>query len=263
MNARVERLCIWSGVPMFVLFLLGFAVFARYMPPPSPAEGAQQIADMYHANTTGIRIGLILVCIGSALLGLFYGALCVQIKRIEGRQSPLTYAQLMLAACLIVEFIFPLFILQGAIYRPDRPIDTILAMSDTAWLMFVGVVSTGALQFVVLAIAILMDRREQPIFPRWLGYLNVWAALCFCVGNAVFFVKDGPLAWNGLLSWWVVISAYGIWIVATQVMLLKAVSRQVREGAEVDDELDIGRRFASLEAEVELLRTGRQRASSS
>jgi hypothetical protein len=260
MNPRVERLCIWSGVPMFVLFFVGFAVFARFMPPPSPSAGAQQIADMYHANTTGIRIGLIFVCLGAALLGLFYGAVCVQMKRIEGRQSPLTYAQLMLAACLIVEFIFPLFILQGAIYRPERSIDTVLAMSDTAWLMFVGVVTTGCLQFVVLAIAIPIDKREQPIFPRWLGYLNVWAALSFCVGNAIFFVKGGPLAWNGLLSWWVVISAYGIWIVATQVMLLKAVSRQEREEADVDDELDVARRFESLEAEVAALRTVRQPA---
>jgi hypothetical protein len=254
-NAKMERLCIWTGVPMYLLFAIGFTALARLMPPPSPDDSAELLAHTYHSNVIGIRIGLILVCLGAALLAPFYGAVCAQLKRIEGVHSPLTYAQLMLAACFILEFIFPLFILQGVVYRSDRPLPVISALSDTAWLMFVGVVSTGALQFVVIALLVLADRRDDPVFPRWYGYLNIWAALSFCIGNAIFFVKHGPLAWNGLLSWWTVIIAYGIWIVATQVMMLRAVTRQ--QAWAVDCGTSIERKLAQLQSELDSLRVGR------
>jgi hypothetical protein len=239
---------------MYVLFAVGFLVFARFMPPPSPSTGALQLAESYGSKVNGIRIGAIMVCLGAALLAPYYGALCVQLKRIEGRQSPLTYAQLMLAACFILEFIFPMFIMQGIVYRPGRSLDVVLAMSDVTWLMFVGVVSTGALQFVVIAVAILTDKSESPVFPRWVGYFNAWVTLTFCVGNAIFFVKTGPLAWNGLLSWWTVIVAYGIWLVVMLVMTLKAVSRQEAETPRTVDDFSIERRIEMLEAEIQTFR---------
>lgn len=254
MNPKIERWSIWSGAPMYVLFAVGFLVFARFMPPPSPSDSAQQLADAYGSKVNGIRIGAIMVCLGAALLAPYYGALCVQLKRIEGRQSPLTYAQLMLAACFILEFIFPMFIMQGIVYRPGRPLDIVLAMSDVTWLLFVGVVSTGALQFVVIAAAIFADKSPNPVFPRWVGYFNVWVTLSFIAGNAIFFVKSGPLAWNGLLSWWITIVAYGIWLVVMLVMMLKAVSRQEAETPHAADDFSVERRLALLEAELQTFR---------
>lgn len=253
MNPKIERWSIWFGAPMYVLFAVGFLVFARFMPPPSPSDTAQQLAASYGSKVNGIRIGAIMVCLGAALLAPYYAALCVQLKRIEGRQSPLTYAQLMLAACFILEFIFPMFIMQGIVYRP-RPLDILLAMSDVTWLLFVGVVTTGALQFVVIAAAVLTDKSKSPVFPRWVGYFNAWVTLTFCVGNAIFFVKSGPLAWNGLLSWWMVIVAYGIWFVVMMVMMLKAASRQEAETSPALDDFGIERRLALLEAEMQTFR---------
>lgn len=254
MNPKIERWSIWSGAPMYVLFAVGFLAFARFMPPPSPGTSAQQLAQIYGSRVNSIRTGAIMVCLGAALLAPYYGALCVQLKRIEGRQSPLTYAQLMLAACFILEFIFPMFIMQGIVYRSDRPLDIVLAMSDVTWLLFVGVVSTGALQFVVIAVAILTDKSESPVFPRWVGYFNIWLTLTFCVGNAIFFVKRGPLAWDGLLSWWTVIVAYGIWLVVMLVMMLKAVSQQEAETSRPENDFSIERRVALLEAELQTFR---------
>lgn len=245
---------------MYVLFAVGFAVFAKFMPPPSPALSLPQLVDIYGSRVNGIRIGAIMVCLGAALLAPYYGALCVQMKRAEGRQSPLTYAQLMLAACFILEFIFPMFILQGIVYRPGRSLDVLSAMSDVTWLLFVGVVSTGALQFVVLAVAVLCDKAESPVFPRWVGYFNIWCTLSFIAGNAIFFVKSGPLAWNGLVSWWITIVVYGIWLIVMLVMMLKAVSRQEAETPQYETGYGIEARLALLEAEVKTIRADCARA---
>ncbi|MCX2935026.1 hypothetical protein ORI20_32740 [Mycobacterium sp. CVI_P3] len=127
-------------------------------------------------------------------------------------------------------------------------------MSDVTWLLFVGVVSTGALQFVVIAAAVLADKSESPVFPRWVGYFNMWVTLTFCVGNAIFFVKSGPLAWNGLLSWWTVIIAYGVWLIVMLVMMLKAVARQQTETSQPDRDYGLERRLALLEAQMQTVR---------
>lgn len=262
-NGKNQRLCIWAGVPMCTLWGGGF-VLAGFMPPPSPEDTGAELAKMFAEDTTSIRIGLVLVVLGTALLAAFCGVISVHMKRIEGRHSPLTYTQLILAACLVLEFIFPLLFLQGAAYREGRSHELILAMDDVAWLMFVGIVSTAALQVLVIGIAILGDPRPVPIFPRWLGFVNIWVALTFCTGNVIFFVKDGPLAWNGVFAWWLVAVAFGVWITSMTVMLLKAVDRQEAVPAidEDDAELDFRRRFELLEAEMAAMRGARESSTS-
>jgi hypothetical protein len=115
---------------------------------------------------------------------------------------------------------------QAAAFRPLESPDITQRFNDLAWLMFVGVVSTGALEAVVIGAAILLDRAETPVFPRWLGYFNLWIALLFLPAGLCVFFKHGPLGWNGLISWWMLLAAFGVWIVTMSVMLLAANTRQ-------------------------------------
>ena len=59
MSARIQMLCLWCGPAATLTWLLGFWVLAGFIPPPSPHENAQQIVSLYHSNTTGIRLGLL------------------------------------------------------------------------------------------------------------------------------------------------------------------------------------------------------------
>jgi hypothetical protein len=109
---------------------------------------------------------------------------------------------------------------QAAAFRPGETPDITYRLNDLGWLMFVGVVSTGVLEAAVIGLAILADTREEPILPRWLGYLNLWCALLFVPGGLCVFAKTGPLAWNGLLAWWVLLVAFAVWVLATSWCLL-------------------------------------------
>jgi hypothetical protein len=241
---------------MIVLWLLGFWVFAGFIPLPVPNTTGEAVQEYYRAHTNSIRFGMMLTTTGSALLAPFISAISVQLRRIEGRNAPLAYTQLALGAILVLEFIYPPFVMQGIAFRPDRPVALVLAMYDMAWLTFVGVVSTAILQMLVVGIAILRDGRAEPILPRWLGYLSLWAGILLCPGSVLVFFHDGPFAWNGIFAWWIPAVVFVTWIGSITVMLLKAISREEREdldGAELENDALRGE-LRSLAAEVSELR---------
>jgi hypothetical protein len=261
-NAKVQRMCVLCGIPMMVLWMVGFWAFAGFLPPPSPQMSPDALVAMFDENRTAIRIGLLITAFAATLLAPFFAVITAQIKRIEGPTSPMAYAQLALAALLVIEFIFPLFFLQAAAFRANRSPEAIQAYSDVAWLLFVGVVSTAVLQFVLIGIAALIDQREQPIFPRWFGYLTLWCAFAFSPGCLCVFFLDGPFAWRGLFCWWIPLSAFGVWFIAATVVLWGVIARQEQEEAAAPPavspngavDLDARRQVELLTAEVSALR---------
>jgi hypothetical protein len=52
----------------------------------------------------------------------------------------------------------------------------------------------------------------QPVFPRWVGFLNFWLAVCYTVGALLPFFKRGPFAWNGLFGFWLAVVSFFGWI---------------------------------------------------
>lgn len=225
MSKSIQRACAWSGPVAVVFWLVGFWVFAGLIPPPSPEDSAKEIAGLYRDDTNWLRFGLALTLIGSALLGAFVAAISVQLKRIEGSRSPMTYLQLAFGALLVLEFVYPVMMMGAAAYRPDRSEDIVQAINDVAWMLFVGVVSTFCVQLIAIGVCILSDQRSHPIFPRWVGYFHLLVAGTFVAGDFLMFFKTGPVAWNGLFSWWIPVATFGAWLFVMAVYLVKAINR--------------------------------------
>lgn len=224
MDRTVERWCVWSALVMAALFVIGFVGFAHLWPPSSPHQSAESLAGFIDDHRTSIRVGLMLTAVAAAFLAPFLAIISVQMRRIEGERSPLAYAQLALAGIFVLEFIVPIFIMQTLLYR-ERSLEETLLVSDMFWLFFVGVVSTSMLEWALIGIAILRDRSPQPLYPRWVGYVNLWLALIFCSGEFVVFFKDGPLAWNGALSWYATVIGFFIWMVVMVITTLQAIDK--------------------------------------
>ena len=100
MNTRVLKLCTWSGVGFAVLFFVGFGLFAGFIPPPRPGNGPAQVAEFYGLHRNGVRIGMVLCLFGLVMWVPFSAVISVHLKRIEGRHTPLSYAQLGVGAGL-------------------------------------------------------------------------------------------------------------------------------------------------------------------
>lgn len=236
MNASSQRLCAWAGPGAVILFFIGFGGFAGFLPPPSPAAGLQQIADIFSAHTNSIRFGLLLSMFAAALFAPLVAVISVQLKRIEGEHTPLSNTQLALGSLLVVFFIFPVMWWQTAAFRPEsaRSPEGIQLLNDLAWIPFVGVVSTGVIQALGVGLTILQDTRDVPIFPRWLGYYSLWSALIFVPGGIIVFFKSGIFAWDGLIGFWTVLAVFALWVLLMSFAVLRAINAQNVEYRRLD-----------------------------
>jgi hypothetical protein len=262
-----DRLYVWCGPVMLVLFLVGIVV-AGWLPPPSPGESAARVAHDYQVHTFAIRLGLLIMMFAAAFLGPFAAELAAQIRRMGPGHRAAAYCQLALGALFVLEFIIPVLVFEAAAFRPHRSPAITLALNDLGWIMLVGAVSTAVLEILLIALSVVTDRSETPVFPRWVGSFSIIVGVIFGLGGLSVFFRSGPLAWNGLLAFWIPLGVFGLWILVMTALLLQAIdipgpagdSSVVTSGPEGD----LATLVEALSAEVSAMRSeldGYRRAS--
>lgn len=248
MNKTAQRVCIYCGPVMLIVWLTGFAI-SHYIIPPHANEGAEAIRNMYIHHTFRIRLGLIMSMFALGLLVPFSAVISTQMRRIEGKHSVLAGTQITSGAVLSLEFIIPFMVWLTAAYRPSLITPTISRMlNDMGWLMFVCVISTVMVQIASIAFAVFLDKRENPIFPRWFGYLNAWVAILLAPAGLIAFFHHGAFTWRGLIGFFLPLTVYTIWMFATFAMLLRAVNNQTVEDDEIDPGVEL--RLTALQAQL-------------
>jgi hypothetical protein len=218
---RIWLAAIWCWPVSVVVFGSAFALVVRFVPPPSPALSAQQVADLFAANRTGIRIGVLIALFASGLLLPFLIVVSAEIKKIEGRLGLLAPVQFGGAIILVVFFQVIGLAWLAASFRPDASPEIVRAFNDYTWFVWSTLIPTGMIQFICMAIAAFMDIRERPTWPRWAGYLNLWVAFAYAGGVLAVFFKAGPFAWNGVVGYWIPVLLFVIGLSVTTVLLLR------------------------------------------
>ncbi|BBY80208.1 hypothetical protein H7I53_15585 [Mycolicibacterium pulveris] len=222
-DKRIQLWCVYSVFGFIAIFLVGWVALAGFVPPPSPLDGAERIAELYEHRLLGVRVGLVLCIFASALLLPWGGAICAQMLRIEGSRAPLVWAWIAAQGCVVIEFVYPCTFWLVAAFRTEDS-SRVLTFNDLGWLPFLGVVCTGMFQMVALAVLTLRDRRPDPVFPRWFAYFQLWCAVGVGCTFGVYIFKSGPLAFNGVLGFWVPVCVYFIWVVTTTLVTARAIN---------------------------------------
>ena len=77
-----------------------------------------------------------------------------------------------------------------------------------------------------LALGIYLDLQPQPVFPRWVAHFNIVTALM--MAPAAFALKHttGPLAWDGVLSFWVRVGTFGLYVLVMFFAVRATLERQ-------------------------------------
>ncbi|WP_293045101.1 hypothetical protein [Mycobacterium sp.] len=246
---RVQLWSLYSVFGFIVLFLIGWVLLARMVPPPSPADDPEQIGRFFRDHLFGIRVGMVLSLFASALLLPWGGAICAQMLRVEGPRAPLAWAWAAAQGCVVIEFVYPCAFWLMAAFRPDNA-SRVQTFDDLGWLPFLGIVCTGMFQMVALAVITLRDQRAQPVYPRWFSYFQLWCALGVGLTFGVWIFKTGPLAWDGLIGFWIPVTVYFVWVVVTTIVTGRAINH---DDVQCDGRT-IADRVAALEAELAAMR---------
>ena len=235
MTNRNEMICVWSGMAFAVLCLAGF-IIADIIPPQSPALSAAEIAAIYDENTLSMRFAFLLIMTSGGFIVPFAAALAMQMRRIEGDTAPLAASQLGAGSVTCLIFVFAAVFWTGAAFRPDRDIEMIRMLNDLGWMTMLMTFAPFIMQNFSFGLAVLCDKSETPIFPRWVGYYNFWTGVLFIPGGMLTFFKTGPFAWDGLFVWWVPFALFFTWYVLMFFIMRSVVKRQA-EGLNRDARL--------------------------
>lgn len=231
MNTRNQLWGAWAG-PVFAALFAGGLLVAGFIPPPSPTMNAAEVAAMFAQHGDRIRLGALMVMAAQGLYAMFSAAVTVQLRRIEGPHSVFAFAQLGLGVLAILLAIFPMVLLcLGSFRAQEMSPEALRLLSDMCWMPFIGAWFTVVPQWVLTGIVILQDKRERPIMPRWAGYANLWVAALSLPSTGLYFLKTGPFAWDGLLSFWLAGAVFFGWTIFMALVLVRAIREQESQPA--------------------------------
>ena len=229
-----ELILFWTLPVLAVIWVSAFFLFPGFIHPMSPSMTAAQVADFYRdpAHLSRIRYSMILFnWFGVGLIPMLM-LLVMQVRRMAHRTPILSYCLLgCTAGGPTVFLIADLFWLLAA-FQPGRDPQLTLMFNDLAWMTFTAVVPFLIGQSLVIALAIYLDRPDQPVFRRWVAHFNVVVAAALVPAAFTGLALSGPMAWNGLLPFWVKNIAIGAWIVVMSVALGQNIYRQRADGSD-------------------------------
>jgi hypothetical protein len=187
--------CIASGMIAYALFVASGVAGGNFT-PMSPDMSAADVVAYYQAHLNGIRVASILFMISPAFFIAFSAGVFV-----------------------VLPFLPVAIFWTAAAFRLDRPAEITQALNDVAWLFDVMPGAPAAFQPILIGFAILSDRNEVKVFPRWLAYFNFLTGIVFMFGCVAGFTKTGWFAWNGLIPFWLPTYIFTAWIPVMSYML--------------------------------------------
>jgi len=220
-----QRLCIWAGPLSVICAMVGIG-FTGFSLPMSSELTPVQVAAFYREHLAGIRIAGALWMFCSAFMMIFAAAISAQLQRIEGKVTPWVLVQIMGGVMGNIPFALTGILWTATAFRPDRPPEIMQAMNDIAAFVLELPAPTAIIQFLAIIFVVLGDKSPDPIFPKWVAYLNIFASLMFLPGVAGgVFVGSKAMDWNGFVSYSMPGIASSLWVVLMFVALLRANRR--------------------------------------
>jgi hypothetical protein len=223
-----ELILLWTLPVLAIIWLSVFLLFPGFVQPMSPTMSAEEVAAFYRDPENLPRIRYSMIVFNWFAVGLIplLALIVLQIRRMAHRTPIFSYAIIACAAGGPTIFLMASLFWLLAAFRPERDPELILLFNDMAWVTFSSQVGFLIAQSVILALAVLLDRQARPVFEPWVAHFNLLVAAALVPACFVGLAMEGPIAWDGLLTFWVRNIAVGLWIVVMGVVLGRTIHRQ-------------------------------------
>lgn len=234
-DTSVVSLMAWSGVGLVISLVVAQGLLMGFIPPPSPAMSAEEIAQIYIDRKLSIRVGSLIECIGFTFYLTWSMSIVMFMRRMERGLPVLSYTSIANNGGGYVFFLLMPITWGALAFRPEMLDPAIIQfVNDYIWFVFILSWPPFALFMVFIAVAVLRDHNPTPIFPRWVGFFNLWTAVLIIPAGLVEFFTAGPFAYSGAISfWWVWLEFFG-WIMVMSGVVLHACKVEKRRQLELD-----------------------------
>lgn len=224
-----EMILFWTLPAAGIIWVAAFFMFPGFTHPMPPTMSAEQVAVFYRKHTGQIRLSMIVFNWFCVCLVPIVMLLVMQMRRMAHRTPIFAYCMLCCAAGGPAIFLIANLFWLLAAFRPERAPELTQMYNDLAWVTFTIQVPYLIAQSVLLAVAIYCDRQRRPVFRPWVAHVNLLVAAALAPAAFTGLALDGPMAWDGLLPFWVKNIAIGVWIVVMGVVIGQTIRRQRAE----------------------------------
>jgi hypothetical protein len=218
----VMRIFVWTGVALVAATIVGFGWLMHMVPPPSPSDNSEETLAWVQNHQTSILIGAALVTFFWSFWVTWAAPIVLYIRRME-RVPLLTFASLanVGGGAAVITMIAVSWTVMA--FRAEDQL-IVQAFNDLGFFLFLYTWPPFGILMVIIATAIFRNADAHAPFPRWVAYYNLYAAIAMAPASFMGLFKTGPLAYNGILAFWLVAIDFFVWMVVMSVMTLKAIS---------------------------------------
>ncbi|HTU64161.1 MAG TPA: hypothetical protein VMF89_37105 [Polyangiales bacterium] len=216
-----ELILFWLLPALGVTWIAACWMFPGFDPPMSPLMAADDVAAFYRDpdNATLTKISMVLFnwfCVGMIP---FLALIVTQIHRMAHHTPIWGFAFIgCMAGGPTLLFTADLFWLVAA-FRPERDAALTQMYNDIAWVTFSAQAGFLVAQCIFLAIAIYLDHQTKPVFKTWVAHFNLAIAAALVPATFSAVSLSGPIAWDGIASFWIKNGALITWLVVMTIVL--------------------------------------------
>lgn len=227
MNTAVAKTFTWSAAVVILGLLVAQGFLMQFLPAPDPELSAEELKQVFIDRRLEIQIGAVVQIIAWSFWATWGMVITVFMRRMERGYPFLSYASIALVGGGYVFFVLIPMTWAVCAYRAATMDPQILQFAnDWVWFDWLFTWPPFAIWFFVIAWAIFKDHNVPTIFPRWVGYFNVWCGFLIFPAALIAFWKDGPFAYDGVLAFWFPVFIFFGEIIVMITMCLRAINHQ-------------------------------------
>lgn len=225
------RLLAWAGPAYCILEALSWGLVAGFLPPPMQSWSAVEVHQFYLDHNFSIRLGMMMTLFFAPLYYIWSTVVSKLMARVEGPDSVFSTIELLGGfATVIVTFGACCAFLSAGLDTAAKSPQDIKAINDLGWMWFNPTAMVTVFQMTAFGLAFLQDRRKVPLMPRWLSWFSFAMVGTLLVALFTPFFNRGPFAWHGLLTYYVGLGGYFVWIAVVCRYVFGAIRQVEKEG---------------------------------
>lgn len=209
-NPNLELRLAWITIIVFYnIFGIVFFVMTRTQPPPRASWALPRILQWFGDHHWGLLSGFGIIFVVGAFATASTALIVYSMRRMSVSPAFSWSYLIIYSLAAVPGMLLTCIALVVGAMRPDRSPELIGLLYDLGFLAFSGTMGIFLVGSLIWAVAILLD--ENGILPKWFGYFNICNALTEVVVATCLFYRDGPFAWNGVISFYINFAVFAVY----------------------------------------------------